>query len=98
MSLFPSPAELERARSIAFRGLVRFHASELLESHHFLRRGRISTGQVHAIAKDLDKLDRVRGDDWIFGVSAKAADGSESPIASAVPGGAFLPLAAGKTQ
>jgi len=44
------------------------------------------------------KLDRVRGDDWIFGVSAKAADGSESPIASAVPGGAFLPLAPGKTQ
>ena len=34
----------------------------------------------------------VRGDDWIFGVSALAADGRESPIASAVPGGAFEPL------
>jgi len=34
-----------------------------------------------------------RGDDWIFGVSSVAADGSESPIASAVPGGAFYPLA-----
>jgi hypothetical protein len=33
-----------------------------------------------------------RGDDWIFGVSAVAADGSESPVASAVPGGAFRPL------
>ena len=33
-----------------------------------------------------------RGDDWLFGVSSVAADGSESPIASAVPGGAFAPL------
>ena len=36
-----------------------------------------------------------RGDDWIFGVSSVAADGSESPIASAVPGGAFKPLGTG---
>ena len=28
-----------------------------------------------------------RGDDWLFGVSSVAADGSESPIVSAVPGG-----------
>ena len=33
-----------------------------------------------------------RGDDWIFGVSAVAEDGAESPVASAVPGGAFQPL------
>ena len=33
-----------------------------------------------------------RGDDWIFGISAVAADGSESPVASAVPGGDFYPL------
>lgn len=33
-----------------------------------------------------------RGDDWIFGVSSVAADGSESPVASAVPGGEFRPL------
>ncbi len=38
-------------------------------------------------------LDGVRGDDWFLGVSALAADGSESPIASAVPGGAFGPIA-----
>jgi hypothetical protein len=37
------------------------------------------------------RLDSVRGDDWFFGVSTVAADGSESPIASAVPGGAYLP-------
>lgn len=36
-------------------------------------------------------LPRVRVDDWVFGVSSVAADGSESPVASAVPGGAFEP-------
>jgi len=36
-------------------------------------------------------LPHVRVDDWVFGVSAVAADGSESPVASAVPGGAFRP-------
>ena len=39
------------------------------------------------------RLEGVRGDDWVFGVSAKSADGHESPVASAVPGGAFMPLA-----
>ncbi len=34
-------------------------------------------------------LDGVRADDWFFGVSAIAADGTASPIASALPGGAF---------
>ena len=34
----------------------------------------------------------LRGDDWIFGVSALSSDSSESPISSAVPGGAFGPL------
>jgi hypothetical protein len=38
-------------------------------------------------------LDHIRVDDWVFGVSAVAADGWESPVASAVPGGAFVPLA-----
>jgi hypothetical protein len=36
-------------------------------------------------------LPHVRVDDWVFGVSSVAADGSESPVASAVPGGAFEP-------
>lgn len=38
-------------------------------------------------------LPGVRADDWLFGVNAIAADGSESPVASAVPGGQFAPLA-----
>ena len=45
-----------------------------------------STEMTHA------KLDGVRGDDWIIGVSSVAADGSESAIAAAVPGGGFRPL------
>lgn len=38
------------------------------------------------------KLNGVRGDDWLFGVSSVAANGVQSPIAAAVPGGAFMPL------
>jgi hypothetical protein len=36
-------------------------------------------------------LPHVRVDDWVFGVSSVSADGYESPVASAVPGGAFRP-------
>jgi acetylornithine deacetylase/succinyl-diaminopimelate desuccinylase-like protein len=39
------------------------------------------------------RLPGIRVDDWVFGVSSVAADGSESPVASAVPGGAFRPYA-----
>ncbi|HEX9932074.1 MAG TPA: M28 family peptidase [Allosphingosinicella sp.] len=38
-----------------------------------------------------ETLKSVRVDDYIFGVSAVSADGYESPVASAVPGGAFRP-------
>ncbi|MFN3944072.1 MAG: M28 family peptidase [Allosphingosinicella sp.] len=36
-------------------------------------------------------LPGIRVDDYVFGVSAVSADGYESPVASAVPGGAFRP-------
>jgi hypothetical protein len=36
-------------------------------------------------------LAHVRVDDWVFGVSSVSKDGFESPVASAVPGGAFKP-------
>ena len=48
---------------------------------------------VTDIAATQVRLEGVRGDDWIFGVSARAASGAESPIASAVPGGGFGPIA-----
>ena len=40
------------------------------------------------------KLPHVRVDDWVFGVSSVSKDGWESPVASAVPGGAFKPYVA----
>jgi len=36
-------------------------------------------------------LPHIRVDDWVFGVSSVSAAGDESPVASAVPGGAFAP-------
>ncbi len=39
-------------------------------------------------------LKGVRVDDWVFGVSAVGANGFESPVAAAVPGGAFKPYIA----
>jgi hypothetical protein len=39
-------------------------------------------------------LEGVRVDDHVFGVSAVSANGYESPVASAVPGGAFRPYTA----
>lgn len=55
---------------------------------------------VYPGAQDKDgffstELPGVRADDWLFGLSAVAGKdvvGSESPIASAVPGGQFAPL------
>jgi hypothetical protein len=39
-------------------------------------------------------LRHVRVDDWVFGVSSVGKDGFESPVVSAVPGGAFRPYVA----
>ena len=44
--------------------------------------------------KCTSKLKAVRVDDWVFGVSSVSKDGFESPVASAVPGGAFKPYVA----
>ena len=41
-----------------------------------------------------ETLPHIRVDDWVFGVSSVSADGFESPVASAVPGGAFKPYVA----
>jgi acetylornithine deacetylase/succinyl-diaminopimelate desuccinylase-like protein len=39
-------------------------------------------------------LPHIRVDDWVFGVASVSKDGFESPVASAVPGGAFKPYVA----
>jgi Zn-dependent M28 family amino/carboxypeptidase len=51
---------------------------------------------AEAIARQQQKvvLPHVRVDDWVFGVSSVSKDGFESPVASAVPGGAFKPYVA----
>jgi len=46
---------------------------------------------AEGVTETHQRFEGVRGDDWFFGVSAVSADGAESPIASAVPGGAFVP-------
>jgi hypothetical protein len=43
-------------------------------------------------------LKGIRVDDWIFGVSSVSKDGYESPVAAAVPGGAFKPFVAPPTR
>jgi len=43
-------------------------------------------------------LKHIRVDDWVFGVSSVGKDGFESPVASAVPGGAFHPYIAPKKK
>nr|WP_294847285.1 M20/M25/M40 family metallo-hydrolase [uncultured Sphingomonas sp.] len=40
------------------------------------------------------KLKGIRVDDWVFGVSSMGTGGNESPVATAVPGGAFKPYVA----
>lgn len=61
------------------------------------RRTTAAGWEAEPVIADTDKthvkLDGLRGDDWILGVSAVAADGSESAVAAAVPGGGFHPLA-----
>ena len=53
--------------------------------------GNILPGQsAHVICV----LPHIRVDDWVFGVASVSKDGFESPVASAVPGGAFKPYVA----
>lgn len=49
------------------------------------RNGPATPARLRAVLKG------VRVDDFVFGVSSLTADGHESPVASAVPGGAFRP-------
>jgi Zn-dependent M28 family amino/carboxypeptidase len=46
---------------------------------------------IARIGKVQASLPHIRVDDWVFGVSSVSKDGFESPVASAVPGGAFKP-------
>ncbi|MBA3670008.1 MAG: M20/M25/M40 family metallo-hydrolase [Sphingomonas sp.] len=52
-------------------------------------KGTITSGWTFPPCKIV--LPHIRIDDWVFGASSVSADGFESPVASAVPGGAFKP-------
>jgi Zn-dependent M28 family amino/carboxypeptidase len=56
------------------------------------KRGTIESGWTFPQCKVV--LPHIRVDDWVFGVSSVSKDGYESPVASAVPGGAFKPYVA----
>lgn len=62
--------------------VVRWRRTDASRWEHAVRLPGDATGHV---------LKGVRVDDWVFGVSSVSADGHESPVASAVPGGAFRP-------
>jgi acetylornithine deacetylase/succinyl-diaminopimelate desuccinylase-like protein len=56
--------------------------------------GNAVDGQEKGGCKVVAVLKGIRVDDWVFGVSSVSKDGFESPVASAVPGGAFKPYVA----
>ncbi len=62
--------------------IVRWRPTNASDWQHSVRVPGSATGHV---------LRGVRVDDFVFGVSAVSAEGVESPVASAVPGGAFRP-------
>jgi len=60
-------------------------------SHHTLKNPAGGRSSGTTLTTNLAKI---RVDDWVFGVSSVSKDGYESPVASAVPGGAFKPYVA----
>jgi hypothetical protein len=62
--------------------VVRWRPTDAANWEHSVRVPGTATGHV---------LRGIRVDDFVFGVSSVSGDGYESPVASAVPGGAFRP-------
>ncbi|HEX8401844.1 MAG TPA: M28 family peptidase [Allosphingosinicella sp.] len=81
--------------------VVRWRATDAGDWTNSLRLGEVIIVQscrlpgnnecTRRIGKVVATLPGVRVDDYVFGVSSVSADGHESPVASAVPGGAFRP-------
>ena len=62
------------------------------QKHNCILHGvNVETPKQRIIGDCEAKLKGIRVDDWVFGVSSVSKDGFESPVASAVPGGAFKP-------
>jgi len=92
----PLPPEATAGAAVQTYTLVKWKPSAGANAYRVWRRRTDAAGWTDPIEAPNNvaelRLEGVRGDDWLFGVSARAADGSESPVASAVPGGAFAPL------
>ncbi|GAA4025607.1 M20/M25/M40 family metallo-hydrolase [Sphingomonas rosea] len=58
------------------------------------QQSRVVEPQLRLHIPSSETLKGIRVDDWVFGVSSVSKDGWESPVASAVPGGAFKPYVA----
>ncbi|RHW18509.1 M20/M25/M40 family metallo-hydrolase [Sphingomonas gilva] len=67
----------------AAKYIVRWRETDANQWRHAVELPGTATGHV---------LTGVRVDDWVFGVSSVSGEGVESPVASAVPGGAFAPI------
>jgi Peptidase family M28 len=80
--------------------IVRWRRTDASDWQHSLRpsemtlqatEGAKAVADKRAGVKHLVVLPGIRIDDYVFGVSSVSKDGFESPVASAVPGGAFAP-------
>jgi len=90
----PMPPPASVAAAVSTYTMVKWTPSAGAASYNLYRRATNASGwtlfrKVTGARTSEIKLDGVRGDDWLFGVSAVAADGSESPVSSGVPGGGF---------
>ncbi len=78
--------------------IVRWRPTDQEQWEHSVR---VPAGSCEGVGADgrndlsttmcVERLGGIRVDDYVFGVSSVSADGHESPVASAVPGGAFRP-------
>ena len=85
----------------AERYIVRWRRTDASQWQHALRTTAVTvtthditdpaTGRRSSYSTLTQTLPGIRVDDWVFGVSSVSAEGYESPVASAVPGGAFRP-------
>lgn len=97
----PMPPAVSIEAAVSANTTLRWKQTAGSAVYRIYRRATDASAWGPAIGKEpaprgADQLVRIlpglRGDDWILGVSALAADGSESPISSAVPAGRFGPL------
>ena len=76
------------------RYVIRYRRTDANQWQESSAAGEECVMQKTGVCLDWVNLPHIRVDDWVFGVSSVSKDGFESPVASAVPGGAFKPYIA----